>query len=96
MPGARQDGDERRHESWDRRQPTRPRLGHPANRRHEAIALPGIVAYRNGSAIGLCPVAPRTNYPALGRLRVLAPVDAQPVWSITRLFVRRDERRRGL
>jgi GNAT superfamily N-acetyltransferase len=59
-------------------------------------AQPGILAYRNGTRIGWCAIAPRSHYPALGRSRVLAPVDAQPVWSITCLFVRKGERRRGL
>jgi GNAT superfamily N-acetyltransferase len=43
-----------------------------------------------------CAVAPREEYPALARSRLLRPVDARPVWSITCLFVARPWRRRGV
>jgi GNAT superfamily N-acetyltransferase len=59
-------------------------------------ARPGILAYRDGEPIGWCAVAPRCDYAALARSRVLAPVDDAPVWSISCLFVRRSERRSGL
>jgi GNAT superfamily N-acetyltransferase len=41
-------------------------------------------------------VAPREVYSALERSRVLQPVDAQPVWSISCLFVKKGFRRQGI
>ncbi len=57
---------------------------------------PGILAYADGEAIGWCAVAPREDYPALGRSRVLQPVDDRPVWSVSCLFVARPYRRKGV
>ncbi len=59
-------------------------------------AKPGVLAYRGKEAIGWCAVAPRSEYVALERSRVLKPVDDQPVWSISCLFVRRQDRRQGV
>lgn len=57
---------------------------------------PGILAYRGGRPIGWCAIGPRENFPALARSRVLAPVDAEQVWSVTCLFVAKPEPNRGL
>jgi GNAT superfamily N-acetyltransferase len=57
---------------------------------------PGILAYRAGEPVGWCAVAPRTDYVRLAASRVLAPVDDEPVWAISCLFVRKDARRRGM
>jgi GNAT superfamily N-acetyltransferase len=57
---------------------------------------PGILAYLNGEPVGWCAVAPRQQYPVLERSRVLKPVDSQPVWSISCLFVARPHRRSGI
>ncbi len=57
---------------------------------------PGLIGYLGRKPVAWCAVAPRTEYAALSRSRVLAPVDAEPVWSISCLFVLRDCRRRGL
>lgn len=62
----------------------------------EAGEEPGVLAYVGGRAVGWCAVAPRADYPALARSRVLKPVDERPVWSITCLFVSKPHRRRGL
>lgn len=62
----------------------------------ESGARPGVLAYRDRVAIGWCAVAPRRDYPALARSRVLRPVDDEPVWSISCLFIRKAERRSGL
>src|SRR5204862_1822324 len=56
----------------------------------------GILAYHDGEPVGWCAVAPRADYPALARSRVLKPVDALPVWSISCLFVAKGWRRRGV
>src|SRR6185295_9399969 len=57
---------------------------------------PGILGYLDGEPVGWCAVAPRDDYPALERSRVLKKVDATPVWSISCLFVRKDCRKRGV
>ena len=57
---------------------------------------PGILGYLGGEPVGWCAVAPRNDYQILARLRILQPVDATPVWSISCLFVRKDQRKKGL
>jgi len=57
---------------------------------------PGVLAYNNNEPVGWCAVAPREQYPVLDRSRVLKPVDDQPVWSITCLFVIKPLRRQGV
>ncbi|NUM81448.1 GNAT family N-acetyltransferase [bacterium] len=57
---------------------------------------PGVLAYYKGHAIGWCAVAPRSEYPALERSRVLKPIDDQPVWSISCIFVRKEFRRKNI
>jgi len=59
-------------------------------------AEPGILAYADGEPIGWCAVAPRGEYPALRRSRVLKPLDDEPVWSISCLFVLASWRRKGI
>ena len=59
-------------------------------------AEPGVLAYAGGEPVAWCAVAPREVYAALGRSRVLAPVDDRPVWSISCLFVTRRMRRSGV
>lgn len=57
---------------------------------------PGIIAYLGKEPVGWCAVAPRREYVALERSRILKPVDDQPVWSVSCLFVRKDFRRQGV
>jgi GNAT superfamily N-acetyltransferase len=57
---------------------------------------PGVLAYRGREPIGWCAVAPRADYPALARSRVLKPVDDQPVWAVSCFFVAKPYRRRGV
>jgi GNAT superfamily N-acetyltransferase len=57
---------------------------------------PGILAYEGKTPIGWCAVAPREEYVALGRSRVLKPIDAAPVWSVSCLFVAKEHRRQGV
>jgi GNAT superfamily N-acetyltransferase len=57
---------------------------------------PGIIAYRGKEPIGWCAIAPREQYVALERSRILKPVDDQPVWSISCLFVEKQYRRQGV
>lgn len=57
---------------------------------------PGVIAYADGEPIGWCAVAPREEYSGLSRSRVLAPIDDEPVWSVTCLFVARAYRNQGV
>jgi GNAT superfamily N-acetyltransferase len=62
----------------------------------DAGVIPGILAYENDIPIGWCSIAPRPEFSALARSRVLQPVDEQPVWSVVCFFVKRGYRRKGL
>lgn len=73
----------------------------PANRRafRRRVAAgppPGVLAYVDGRPAGWCALAPRAEYPRLETSRVLAPVDARPVWSVVCFFVARPHRGKGL
>jgi GNAT superfamily N-acetyltransferase len=57
---------------------------------------PGLVAYADGQPVAWCALAPRESYPALGRSRILKPVDERPVWSVTCLFIARSFRKKGV
>lgn len=57
---------------------------------------PGVIAYHNKEPIGWCAVAPRDQYIALERSRILKPVDDKPVWSISCLFIQKPYRRKGV
>lgn len=62
----------------------------------EAGPAPGIIAYRDGRAVGWCAIAPRETYVVLERSRTLKRLDDRPVWSVTCFFVERAERRKGV
>ncbi len=57
---------------------------------------PGVLAYLGKEAIGWCAIAPRASYSYLSRSRVLRPLDDEPVWSISCLFVLKPYRRQGV
>lgn len=57
---------------------------------------PGILAYHGKTPVGWCSVAPREEFVALERSRVLKPIDDQPVWSVSCLFVAKEHRRTGV
>lgn len=57
---------------------------------------PGVLAYVGKEPVGWCAVAPREEFVSLRRSRVLKPLDDQPVWSITCLFVKKAFRRTGI
>lgn len=61
-----------------------------------AGAEPGLLAYRGDEVVGWCALGPRAIYPALERSRVLKPVDDEPVWSVSCLFVHRAHRNQGV
>jgi hypothetical protein len=56
---------------------------------------PGVLAYLGTNPIGWCAVAPREVHKRMETSRVLAPVDDQPVWSVTCFFVAKLFRRAG-
>ncbi len=58
--------------------------------------VPGVLAYSGEEPIGWCALGPRETYSRLSRSRVLAPVDADPVWSVVCFFVARPFRKRGV
>jgi GNAT superfamily N-acetyltransferase len=57
---------------------------------------PGILAFAGEEPVGWCAVAPREDYPGLGRSRILKPVDDVPVWSVSCLFVAKGYRGQGV
>jgi GNAT superfamily N-acetyltransferase len=58
--------------------------------------IPGILAYADQQPVGWIAVEPRISYPRLARSRVLKPVDAADVWSVTCFFTARSHRRQGV
>jgi GNAT superfamily N-acetyltransferase len=57
---------------------------------------PGLVAYRDGRAVGWVSVGPREDYARLERSKVLARVDDKPIWSIVCFVVSRKVRGQGI
>lgn len=62
----------------------------------EAGQIPGILAYAQGKPVAWCSVAPREQYPVLGRSRILKPIDETPVWSVVCFFVEKSHRNKGM
>jgi len=86
---------------WPRRTSAEPTSNGDMNRRamRRIVAAgepPGLLAYAAGKPVGWIAVAPRAAYRRLARSRVLAAVDAQPVWSAPCFFVARAWRGRGV
>ncbi len=57
---------------------------------------PGVLGYLGKQPIAWCAVAPHETYSFLERSRVLQPLDDEPVWSISCLFVLKPYRRKGI
>jgi GNAT superfamily N-acetyltransferase len=57
---------------------------------------PGLLAFDGERAVGWCQVTPRSEVPALDRVRHLKHVDEMPVWSISCFYVRIGYRRKGV
>ena len=57
---------------------------------------PGLVAYRDGEAVGWVSLAPREEFERLEHSTVLARVDDRPVWSIVCFVVARRARGQGV
>jgi GNAT superfamily N-acetyltransferase len=62
----------------------------------EGQAKPGLVAYRDGVAVGWVSLGPRETYDRLGSSKVLAPLDDKPVWSIVCFVVSKSARGAGV
>ncbi|KQY48054.1 acetyltransferase [Cellulomonas sp. Root137] len=66
---------------------------------HDVVAAgppPGVLAFREGVAVGWCQITPRGDVPAIDRQWRLRRVDAAPVWAITCFYVRKGHRRAGV
>jgi GNAT superfamily N-acetyltransferase len=58
---------------------------------------PGLLAYRDGTPVGWCAVAPRDAYSRVLNSRVLRPVDDAPdCWAVVCFYVVRGERHGGV
>ena len=57
---------------------------------------PGLVAYREGAAIGWVSLGPRDDYERLAFSTLLRPVDDRPVWSIVCFVVAGRQRGKGV
>ena len=56
----------------------------------------GLLGYVEGKPAAWCSIERRELIGSLGRSRILAPVDDEPVWSIVCLFLAKSRRGRGL
>lgn len=57
---------------------------------------PGLIGYRDDQPVGWVSLGPREEYVKLANLKVFAPVDDRPVWSIVCFVVARSERGHGI
>lgn len=62
----------------------------------ESGKIPGILAYDGKKPVAWCSIAPREEFSALSRSRILSPVDPKPVWSVVCFFVDKNYRNKGL
>jgi GNAT superfamily N-acetyltransferase len=57
---------------------------------------PGVLAYRDGLAVGWCSVSPRAEFSRLVHSRTIPRVDERAAWSVTCFVVRPGHRRKGV
>lgn len=62
----------------------------------ESGQKPGLLAYAGKQPVAWCSVAPREQFPALERSRILKKIDDEPVWSISCFFIHKNYRKQGL
>jgi GNAT superfamily N-acetyltransferase len=84
--------------SWDNSTPERNRavLASAAEAGGETGRAPGLVAYRDGEAVGWVGLSPREDYERLEHSVVLRRIDDKPVWSIVCFVVGRRARGQGV
>jgi GNAT superfamily N-acetyltransferase len=84
--------------SWSNSTPERNRaiLESAARRGAADGQAPGLIAYRDGEAVGWVGLAPRDEYERLEHSTVLARIDDKPVWSIVCFVVGRQARGQGV
>ncbi len=58
--------------------------------------IPALLADKDKMAIGWCSIAPREQYPALGRARILRRLDSEPVWLIVCFHIPKGYHEQGL
>ncbi len=58
--------------------------------------VPGILAYKNGTPVGWCSIANRSEFVLLANSRTLRSIDDKPVWSVVCFYIHRKERRKGI
>jgi hypothetical protein len=58
--------------------------------------IPGLLFYLGGEPVAWCSIAPRDNFAALNRSRVLKKIDDTKVWSLVCFFVGKGHRDQGL
>lgn len=58
--------------------------------------VPGILAFDGKECVGWCSIEPMESFPPLLRSRIAKPLDEQPAWRISCLFVRKDARSKGV
>ncbi len=62
----------------------------------ESGQVPGLLAYDKGQPVAWCAVAPREEFSALERSRILKRIDEKPVWSVVCFFVAKPYRKQGM
>lgn len=62
----------------------------------DAAVPPGLLALRDGSAVGWVAVAPRAEYVRLERSRTIPHLPGEAVWAVTCFVVGREARRSGV
>jgi GNAT superfamily N-acetyltransferase len=80
--------------SWSNSTPRSNRAGLRALA--ERSRAPGLVAYRDGNAVGWVSLGPRQDYDRIEASKVLARVDDTPVWSIVCFVVSAKSRGEGI
>ena len=80
--------------SWSNSTPKGNREGLRSLAGHELA--PGLVAYRDGQAVGWVSLGPREDYDRLEGSKVLARLDDKPVWSIVCFVVSAKARGQGI
>jgi GNAT superfamily N-acetyltransferase len=58
--------------------------------------MPGLLAYRQGQAVGWVSIGPRSDYPRTEQSRALPPLDELAVWAIPCVYVHPAERGQGV